>query len=83
MSLIKVSRHVKNPALFAIGQQICKLRKEKGFSQESFANHIEMNRGYYGTIERGETNVTALNLLRIARGLQVPPGNLFPAEIHK
>lgn len=60
-----------------------KLRKEKGFSQEGFANSIDMNRGYYGTVERGEANVTAINLLRIAKGLGVAPGDLFPPETYQ
>lgn len=47
-------------------------------SQEGFANFIEMNRGYYGTVERGEANVTVLNLLKILKGLNVTPNELFP-----
>jgi transcriptional regulator with XRE-family HTH domain len=73
----------KQKDLVLLGQQIRKLRKEKGFSQEGFANHIDMNRGYYGTIERGEANVTATNILRIARGLKVSPNDLFPTETYK
>jgi DNA-binding XRE family transcriptional regulator len=61
----------KHTQLIPIGEQIRNIRKMKGFSQENFANFIEMNRGYYGTIERGETNVTVLNLLKILKGLDV------------
>jgi transcriptional regulator with XRE-family HTH domain len=68
----------KQNDLILIGKQIRKIRKEKGFSQEDFANFIEMNRGYYGTIERGEANVTLLNFLKILRGLNVTPNELFP-----
>ena len=68
----------KQSDLILIGEQIRKIRKEKGFSQEGFANFIEMNRGYYGTVERGEANVTVLNLLRILKGLDVTPDELFP-----
>lgn len=73
----------KHKDLILQGRQIRKLRKEKGFSQEDFANLIDMNRGYYGTVERGEANVTAINLLRIARGLGVSPNDLFPLETYQ
>ena len=73
----------KHKALVLIGQQIRFLRERKGFSQEEFANHIEVNRGYYGTIERGEANITLLNLLKIAKGLKLSPGDLFPPETYK
>lgn len=68
----------KNKDLILIGRQIRKLREKKGFSQEGFANHISMNRGYYGTIERGQANVTTTNLLKIIRGLNVLPNDIFP-----
>ncbi|WP_114835027.1 helix-turn-helix domain-containing protein [Aquicella lusitana] len=68
--------------LILIGKQIRKLRNTRGFSQENFANFIDMNRGYYGTIERGEANVTALNLLKIIQGLEVKPNDLFPPETY-
>lgn len=64
--------------LVLLGKKIRQLRVAKGFSQEEFANSIDMNRGYYGTIERGQANISALNLLRVARGLNVLPGDLFP-----
>ncbi len=73
----------KHKDLISIGQQIRSFRERKGFSQEEFANHIEINRGYYGTVERGEANITLLNLLKIAKGLKVAPGDLFPLETYK
>jgi transcriptional regulator with XRE-family HTH domain len=73
----------KQKDLVLLGQQIRKLRKEKGYSQEGFANHIDMNRGYYGTIERGIANVTVTNLLRIARGLKASPNDLFPIQTYE
>ncbi|MFT4059258.1 MAG: helix-turn-helix transcriptional regulator [Legionella sp.] len=72
----------KQNDLILIGEQIRKIRKEKGFSQEDFANFIEMNRGYYGTIERGEANITLLNVLKILKGLEVTPNELFPSSTY-
>jgi transcriptional regulator with XRE-family HTH domain len=69
---------VKNPKLALLGQQIRHLREEKGLSQEDFAGLAEIDRAYYGGIERGERNVAALNLIKIADALSVEVGQLFP-----
>src|SRR5262249_38086731 len=68
----------RNPALLALGQQIRTVRQQRGFSQEDFAHHAGLGRSYYGGIERGEKNVAAWNLMRIAAALQVEVGELFP-----
>ena len=68
----------RHPALVALGEQIRKVRKEKGFSQEDFAAKANLGRSYYGGIERGERNVAALNLMRIAVTLGVEMAQLFP-----
>jgi len=38
----------------------------------------EIDRAYYGGIERGERNVSAINLMKIAIALNAEVGNLFP-----
>ncbi len=68
----------RHAALVALGQQIRKVRQERGFSQEEFANAAGLGRSYYGGVERGERNIAALNLMRIAAALQVEVGELFP-----
>lgn len=68
----------RNPHLVALGKQIRTLRKAKGFSQETFANEMEFGRSYFGGVERGDRNVSAINLIRIAKALDVEVGDLFP-----
>ena len=68
----------KKPNLIAIGEKIRQLRKSRGFSQEAFAAEAGIDRSYMGGIERGERNITALNLIRIAKTLKVQIGELFP-----
>ncbi len=72
---MKTEKHI---ALIALGRQIRKVRKEKGFSQEHFALEAGLDRSYYGGVERGERNLAALNLMRIAVALGVEVGELFP-----
>ena len=69
---------MKNPNLALLGQQIRRLREEKDLSQEEFAGLADIDRAYYGGIERGERNVAALNLIKIADALDVEVGKLFP-----
>lgn len=48
-------------------------RQARGLSQQDFANEIEMDRTYYGGVERGERNVSIDNIERIAKGLEISP----------
>lgn len=68
----------RHPNLIMLGAQIRKLRKAAGYSQESFAHSIEMARAYFGGVERGERNIAALNMIKIAKALEVEVGDLFP-----
>lgn len=68
----------KHPALVKIGKRIRELRTEKGYSQESFAYEVGLDRTYMGSVERGERNIATLNLIRIAKCLTVEIGDLFP-----
>ena len=67
----------KHPELIEIGERIRGLRKEKGFSQESFAYAVGLDRTYMGSVERGERNIAALNLIKKEKTLKVEVGALF------
>lgn len=70
---------MKSQKLALLGQQIRRLREQKNLSQEEFAGVADIDRAYYGGIERGERNVAALNLIKIADALGVEVGKLFPS----
>jgi transcriptional regulator with XRE-family HTH domain len=61
----------------ALGDAIRASRIEKGFTQEAFAAHVELDRSYYGSVERGEHNVTIETLAVVAGGLGVPAWKLL------
>ena len=63
--------------LKALGQAIRDVRKERGVSQEALAYNAGIDRSHMGKIERGERNVTALNLLRVATALDVKISDVF------
>lgn len=69
----------KHPALVKLGSRIRELRIKKGFSQEDFAAEVGLDRTYMGGVERGERNLAALNLIRIAKSLKIEIGELFPS----
>ncbi len=52
-----------------LGRRIRKLRDQKGWSQEEFADICGVNRSYMGRIERGELNLTLDSLQKVSRGL--------------
>ncbi len=59
------------------GRRVRQLRKAKGVSQEAFAHEIKIDRSYFGSIERGERNVSLDNICLIAKGLGVAPAELL------
>jgi transcriptional regulator with XRE-family HTH domain len=66
--------------LKAVGARIRKLREAKGISQEEAARLAGIDRSYYGRIERGLINVSAVFLLKIAQMLRCPVGAFFPPD---
>ena len=57
--------------LAALGKNVRQLRLNKGLSQEALADLCGLHRTYLGGIERGERNVSLLNIVRIAKALDV------------
>lgn len=55
--------------LKALGQAVRARREALEMSQEALADAAQMDRAHMGKIERGERNVTLLNLLKIAGAL--------------
>jgi len=59
------------------GRRVRQLRTALGTSQEAFAHLIGIDRSYFGSIERGERNVSLDNIQLIANGLGVAPADLL------
>ncbi|AEG91361.1 helix-turn-helix domain-containing protein [Ramlibacter tataouinensis] len=68
-----------NKELASLGAAIRAARGEVGLSQEALAAEAELGRGYVGGIERGEHNLTLMNLSRIAKALGKRPSVLLAA----
>jgi len=59
------------------GQRLRKLRKEHELSQEELALSCGLDRTYIGGIERGERNVSLVNIVKIAEALKITPKDFF------
>nr|WKF55601.1 hypothetical protein HUO10_000045 [Paraburkholderia busanensis] len=63
--------------LIALGLAIRRRRNDIGISQEALAHYAGIDRSHMGKIERGERNVSVLNVLRIADSLQCKASDFF------
>jgi transcriptional regulator with XRE-family HTH domain len=72
-------KYAGNPVLTGLGAVIREVRAERSLSQESLAVDAELDRSYVGGIERGEHNLTLINLHRIAMALGTKPSKLLQA----
>ena len=61
----------KSAAVVALGVAIQSARREQGYAQEAFAKRADLDRSYFGAVERGEFNITMDTLLKIAAGLGI------------
>ena len=66
-----------DPVLVALGAAIRRERSDRGLSQEALAVDADLDRSYMGGIERGEHNLTVMNVVKIARALKLAPSKLF------
>jgi len=59
------------------GARMRALRQQRGLSQEELALSCSLDRTYIGSVERGERNISLVNIHTIAAALGVSPGEFF------
>lgn len=67
----------RNEYLVCFGKKVKELRKQKGFSQEALALLCNLDRSYIGSVERGERNISLINIYKIANALNISIKELF------
>jgi transcriptional regulator with XRE-family HTH domain len=60
-----------NPGLVLLGKRIREERLKTGISQEELAARAGVHRTYIGMIERAEKNITLVNMVKIAKALDI------------
>ena len=63
--------------LEAIGRRIRALREEMGLTEAELGERAGLHRTFVGSAERGERNLSLLNLRKIALALRVTPAALL------
>ena len=64
----------------AFGERLKAIRKGLGYSQERLAELASLHRTYIGGVERGECNISLVNIWRIADALEISPPAIFAAS---
>jgi transcriptional regulator with XRE-family HTH domain len=64
--------------LARLGARVRERRLARGLTQAELGQKCELHRTFIGSVERGERNVSILNLRVIARSLRVHPSELLP-----
>lgn len=59
------------------GERLREIRKSRRISQEALASICGLDRTYIGGVERGERNISLVNIYKIAHALQIMPRELF------
>jgi len=59
------------------GRRVRGRRKKLGWTLEELAEEAGMHWTYVGSVERGERNISLVNILRLARALGVGPEDLL------
>lgn len=65
-----------SPATRAFGERVRSRREALGLSQEALAQQSGVHWTFLGQVERGRRNLNLHNLLKLAAGLGIDPGEL-------
>jgi hypothetical protein len=72
-----VRRSVRGDPRIQLGKTLRRRRLALGLSQEGLAEKADLHWTYIGGIERGERNVSLLNIVRLARALGITASQLL------
>jgi len=59
------------------GNRMRTLRNKADLSQEKLSFECDLDRSYIGSVERGERNISVINLRKIAQALKMKPNDLL------
>ena len=60
-----------------IGLSLRSYREAAGLSQEQLSFKANLHRTYIGSVERGERNISIVNIIALCKALKVKPSELF------
>lgn len=65
------------------GNRLKVVRKKVGISQEKLAELAGLHRTYVSSVERGQRNISLLNIEKLAEALNIEMRDLMPERIPK
>ena len=68
---------LKAPILELFANNVVRIRKSKGISQEELGFRADLHRTYIGRVERAESSITIVNAEKIATALDVDVAELL------
>lgn len=68
---------MKDELQAALGRNLRRHRRERGLSQEKFAEVLGFHRTHAGALERGEENPSLRSVEKLAAALEVDPRDLL------
>lgn len=74
-------RNSNSELIRILSENLRRLRKDRGLSQEDLADRCGLHRTYIGSVERGERNVTLGSLEVIANSLGISVPELLSKHI--
>ena len=70
----------KTDPRIVFGKRVTTLRKVRGWSQEQLSLESGLARSYLGGVERGQRNISLVNIYRLAESLSLPTSALFQED---
>lgn len=70
----------KNYIILRFGRKVRMEREKRNLSQEKLAELADVHRTYIGMIERGEKNITLLNIEKLASAFDISTKQLLDFE---
>lgn len=61
----------------AFGNILRQYRISSGLSQEQLSFKADLHRTYVGSVERGERNISLVNIMALCKALKIKPSELF------
>lgn len=77
-SLAQLKGSTLADVLARFGVRLRDTRHKLGISQEKLADLADLHRTYISGVERGERNISLVNIERLAKALRVPMSDLMP-----
>lgn len=72
-----MSTRFENNTQLLFGKALRRERDKTELSQEELAAKAGLDRSYVGSVERGERNISLVNIVKLSRALGIPPAKLF------